>query len=41
MRKKLRMKFDYEKLHEVTKVVTENLDRVIDINFYPTDKTER
>ena len=41
LRKKLRMKFDYEKLHEVTKVVTENLDRVIDINFYPTDKTER
>ena len=33
--------FDYDKLHEVTKVVTENLNRVIDINFYPTDKTER
>jgi ribonucleotide reductase alpha subunit len=33
--------FDYEKLHQVTKVVTNNLNRVIDINFYPTDKTKR
>jgi len=32
--------FDYDKLHEVTKVVTNNLDRVIDINFYPTPKTK-
>lgn len=31
--------FDYDKLHEVTKVVTSNLDKVIDINFYPTKKT--
>ena len=31
--------FDYEKLHKVTKVVTNNLNRVIDINFYPTEKT--
>ena len=33
--------FNYDKLHEVTKVVTNNLNRVIDINFYPTSKTER
>ena len=33
--------FDYEKLHEITKVVTYNLNRIIDINFYPTPKTER
>jgi ribonucleotide reductase alpha subunit len=33
--------FDYDKLHEVTKVVTNNLNRVIDINFYPTEKTSR
>ena len=33
--------FDYEKLHDVTKVVTENLNRVIDLNFYPTEKTVR
>ena len=31
--------FDYEKLHDVTKVVTHNLNKVIDLNFYPTDKT--
>jgi ribonucleotide reductase alpha subunit len=31
--------FDYEKLHQVTKVITNNLNRVIDINFYPTEKT--
>jgi ribonucleotide reductase alpha subunit len=34
-------KFDYEKLHDVAKVVTNNLNRVIDINFYPTEKTRR
>jgi len=33
--------FDYEKLHFVTKVITNNLNRVIDINFYPTEKTKR
>jgi ribonucleotide reductase alpha subunit len=33
--------FDYDKLHKVTKVVTNNLNRVIDINFYPTEKTKR
>ena len=32
--------FDYNKLHEVTKVITNNLNKVIDINFYPTDKTK-
>jgi len=33
--------FDFEKLHEVTQVVTRNLNRIIDINYYPTDKTYR
>jgi ribonucleoside-diphosphate reductase alpha chain len=33
--------FNYDKLHEVTKVITYNLNRIIDINFYPTPKTER
>ncbi|MGB1360564.1 MAG: ribonucleoside-diphosphate reductase subunit alpha [Alphaproteobacteria bacterium] len=33
--------YDYEKLYEVAKIATVNLDRVIDINYYPTDKTER
>ena len=32
--------FDYDKLHEVTKVITNNLNRVIDVNFYPTEKTK-
>ncbi len=32
--------FDYDKLHSVTKVVTNNLNKVIDINFYPTEKTK-
>jgi ribonucleoside-diphosphate reductase alpha subunit len=30
--------FNYEKLHEVVKVVTTNLNMVIDVNFYPTYK---
>ena len=33
--------FDYDKLHQVTKVVTNNLNKVIDVNFYPTEKTKR
>ncbi len=37
----LRHKFDYEKLYSVTKIVTENLNKIIDINFYPTEKTKR
>ena len=31
--------FDFTKLLEVTKVITNNLNKVIDINFYPTEKT--
>tara|TARA_B110000444_G_scaffold43616_1_gene39573 strand:- start:11044 stop:13293 length:2250 start_codon:yes stop_codon:yes gene_type:complete len=33
--------FDYEKLHEVTKIVTKNLNRVIDRNFYPVETARR
>ena len=33
--------FDYTKLHEITKVATYNLNKVIDINYYPTEKTRR
>lgn len=33
--------FDYEELRRVVKVVIKNLNRVIDINFYPTPETER
>ena len=32
--------FDYEKLIEVTRVATYNLNRIIDINHYPTPKTK-
>lgn len=27
--------FDFEKLHDITRVVTRNLNRIIDINYYP------
>ena len=33
--------FRYDKLHEIAKVVAYNLNRVIDVNFYPTEKTRR
>ena len=33
--------FDYYKLHSVTRTVTYNLNCIIDVNFYPTPKTER
>jgi ribonucleoside-diphosphate reductase alpha subunit len=33
--------FDYEKLHEVTKTVTKNLNRVIDRNFYPVETARK
>jgi len=32
--------FDFAKLHEVAKVITFNLNRIIDVNYYPTPKTE-
>ena len=30
-----------KKLHKITKIITDNLNRVIDVNFYPTEKTKR
>jgi ribonucleoside-diphosphate reductase alpha subunit len=33
--------FDFEKLHQVTKTVTKNLNRVIDRNFYPVETARR
>ncbi|WP_045484021.1 ribonucleoside-diphosphate reductase subunit alpha [Vibrio owensii] len=33
--------FDFDKLHQVTKVAIKNLDRVIDVNYHPTDKIEK
>jgi ribonucleoside-diphosphate reductase alpha chain len=33
--------FNYGKLHKIAKVVTHNLNRIIDVNFYPTEKTHK
>ena len=33
--------FNFEKLHAVTRVITHNLNNIIDLNFYPTNKTYR
>ena len=33
-------KFDYEHLHKVSRIVTENLNKIIDTNYYPTEKTK-
>jgi len=30
--------YNFEKLHDIAKIVTFNLNRVIDVNYYPTDK---
>ena len=33
--------FDFNKLQEIVKIITRNLNKIIDINFYPTEKTKR
>lgn len=33
--------YDYDSLYDVARLATRNLNRVIDINYYPTEKTER
>lgn len=33
--------FDHHKLYEITKVVTRNLNKVIDINYYPVEEARR
>jgi ribonucleotide reductase alpha subunit len=32
--------FDYEKLYKIVKVITKNLNKIIDINYYPLPETE-
>ncbi|MFZ9980931.1 MAG: ribonucleoside-diphosphate reductase subunit alpha [Cyclobacteriaceae bacterium] len=32
--------FDHQKLYEITKVVTKNLNKVIDINYYPVQEAQ-
>jgi ribonucleoside-diphosphate reductase alpha chain len=34
-------KFDHQRLYEVTKVVTRNLNKIIDINYYPVEEARR
>jgi len=34
------LKFDFDKLSQVTKQIVHNLNRIIDINFYPTEGTK-
>lgn len=33
--------FDYEKLHNVTRVITRNLNKIIDVNFYPVEEAQK
>jgi ribonucleoside-diphosphate reductase alpha subunit len=33
--------FDFDKLHSIARIVTYNLNRIIDVNFYPTEKTRK
>ncbi len=33
--------FDYDSLHSVTKQITINLNKLIDVNYYPNDKTRK
>ena len=32
--------FNFDKLYEITQIITRNLNKIIDINFYPTQKTK-
>uniref|UniRef100_A0A6C0ACG1 ribonucleoside-diphosphate reductase n=1 Tax=viral metagenome TaxID=1070528 RepID=A0A6C0ACG1_9ZZZZ len=34
------LEYDFQKLYEVTRVVTRNLNKVIDVNYYPTPETK-
>ena len=38
--KSKKKEYDYKALYKMAKLATKNLDEVIDINFYPTSKTE-
>ena len=34
-------KFDFDKLQQVTERITKNLNRIIDVNYYPTEESKR
>ena len=33
--------FDFERLYDITKVITRNLNKIIDINYYPVEAARR
>ena len=35
------LRFDHQKLYEITKVATHNLNKVIDINYYPVEEARK
>jgi ribonucleoside-diphosphate reductase alpha chain len=35
------LNFDHSKLYEVTKIITKNLNRIIDVNYYPVEEARR
>ena len=35
-----KMVFDHDKLHEITRLATRNLDEIIDVNYYPIPETK-
>lgn len=37
----IKPKFNYDKLEEVASILTQNLNNIIDYNYYPIDSTER
>ena len=34
------MTYDHQKLYEITKVITKNLNKVIDVNYYPVEEAK-
>ncbi|KAI7859345.1 ribonucleoside-diphosphate reductase large chain [Circinella umbellata] len=36
-----RESYDFKKLHDVTKVITRNLNKIIDVNYYPVPEAKR
>lgn len=36
-----RGEYDFQKLHDVTKVVVRNLNKIIDVNYYPVEEARR
>ena len=39
--KQNRKEYDFHKLKEVTKIVTRNLNKIIDVNYYPVEEAKR